>query len=492
MNPFWFHLDNLLLHAAAAVFLFLIVRRLGVRPVYAFLAVLLWALNPQKVESVAWLAERKDVLCGVFSFAAVWCFLRAFSRRKISWAAGILCVCALFSKPSAAAIPGVLLVYAVCLVLRKRVTFRKAAGLCAAPLLIFFAGFLWAWHVTAKTNPGHFETNLLVPFSNLFRYPLTALVPYDLNPVYPTIGMWSDILPVIAAGVVLLCLFLIAAVRLRFGGEWILCVLLIVGGTSVPVLELWRLGPFDFCDRYNYQISAAVLAVCAILAGRAVRMVPKSGRILIPLFTVWVLVFAFMTAAYLPVWRDMDSLSKSIIRREGRINGKGFEMALVTAFRTENRAYLVEILDDLPRLDPYQKDYSAGRSVTKQFLLGHLAMTAGKFSEAAKIFADLRSEMLSNPESLFPWEGILNVFYHDYAVMENYRGNIPSAVNFLKKELAVLEKKHDRSMRYYCAAAMKADLEKDNAALLKAWRNILQLNPAMRPQFERVKKAKGL
>ncbi len=492
LNPFWFHLDNLLLHALASVFLFLILRRLGIRPLLAFFAALLWAVNPQKAESAAWIAERKDVLCGAFVFASVWFFLRAFSRRKISWAAGILCVLALGCKPSAASVPGIMIVYAVCMALRNRVTFRRGLIMCSVPVLISLAGTAWTGFMTMKTNPGFLETNLLVPVSNLFRYPLTALVPYDVNPIFPSIGTLNDILPVIAGGIVLLCTFLILALLLKFSWKWILCALLIIGGTAVPVLGLWRYTDFDFCDRYNYLVSASVLAVFGIMAERFCRMRPQRYGAVLLFFLAGSVIFSAMTLSYLPAWRNMGTLCRHVLGKQGRLNAKVMENSLITALRMEDRTCLQEVWDSFSRMDPHQKKYRCAVKTSRLFIQGHLALTGGQFEKATKIFSRLRSEMLVDSGKKFPWEASWGILYHDFAMAANLRGDVPSAIKFLNREIAFYNETTDRSMRYYYAAAMKADLEKDNDALLDAWKHILRQNPAMRLQFEQIKKMKGL
>jgi hypothetical protein len=71
----------------------------------------LFALHPTRVESVAWIAERKDVLCGFFCFLAIWAYLKAQeSSSKFRYATvTILFLLALMSKPMAVTLPFVLL-----------------------------------------------------------------------------------------------------------------------------------------------------------------------------------------------------------------------------------------------------------------------------------------------------------------------------------------------------------------------------------------------
>ena len=120
-SPWLYHLNNLLLHMAAGVFAYLCGLRLfsrgGSMPrAPAFIAALLFLLHPLRVESVAWVSERKDVLCAVFYLAAFWVYLRAAAsagrRRRIEYSAALLLfVAALLSKVMAISLPCVLVVY---------------------------------------------------------------------------------------------------------------------------------------------------------------------------------------------------------------------------------------------------------------------------------------------------------------------------------------------------------------------------------------------
>src|SRR5579862_8443563 len=80
MRSGWHHLMNVLWHAAATVMLFLFLdRATGARWRSAFVA-FVFALHPLHVESVAWVAERKDVLSAFFWFLALWAYVR-YTRR---------------------------------------------------------------------------------------------------------------------------------------------------------------------------------------------------------------------------------------------------------------------------------------------------------------------------------------------------------------------------------------------------------------------------
>ena len=78
VHPWGFHFTNVLLHAASAVLLFFILRLCTRRPWIAFFAAAFWALHPLRVESVAWVTERKDTLSTFFAFLSILFYLVAW------------------------------------------------------------------------------------------------------------------------------------------------------------------------------------------------------------------------------------------------------------------------------------------------------------------------------------------------------------------------------------------------------------------------------
>ena len=110
-SPAGHHFISVLLHALTAGLLYLVFTRLGARAWQASAGALLWALHPLRVESFAWAAERKDVLCALFFVAAVAAYLR-YQRAPRRGGYALWCLCgalALMSKPTAVSLPAVLL-----------------------------------------------------------------------------------------------------------------------------------------------------------------------------------------------------------------------------------------------------------------------------------------------------------------------------------------------------------------------------------------------
>jgi Flp pilus assembly protein TadD len=102
-----FHLENLLFHAINTVVLYLVMWRMTSCRWRSALAVALWAVHPLRVESVAWVVERKDELAGMFGFAAIGAYVAYARRGRLSWyllVLGLLTL-SLLAKPMMAALP---------------------------------------------------------------------------------------------------------------------------------------------------------------------------------------------------------------------------------------------------------------------------------------------------------------------------------------------------------------------------------------------------
>ncbi len=110
-NPGPRHAVNLALHTLSTLLLFLVMSRLTKRVWPSGFIALAFALHPLHVESVAWIAERKDVLCAVFFLAAIWVYA-SYVAKPAPWRYVLILIafgCALMSKPMAVTLPFVLL-----------------------------------------------------------------------------------------------------------------------------------------------------------------------------------------------------------------------------------------------------------------------------------------------------------------------------------------------------------------------------------------------
>ena len=289
MDPFGYHLTNLVLHAANAVLFYLVALRLlalaspalaverpGLR-VAALAAALLFSVHPLRVESVAWATERRDVLCGLFYLLAVLSYLRAADylrandararHRRVWYAATIAAgAAAMLSKSMAVSLPAVLLL--LDLYPLKRLTLDRSLLLDAgrrrvlassAPLFLFAAAaavlaVLAVGRADALTTVGRMgivERLSLACFSLAF-YPFKMLVPLHLSPLYelpPSIHWWT--LPFALSTLVVIGITgLAVGLRRRWPAltaAWVGYVVMLL-----PVSGIVHNGPQITADRYSY------------------------------------------------------------------------------------------------------------------------------------------------------------------------------------------------------------------------------------------------
>lgn len=167
-NPFIYHLDNLLLHLAVTVMVFLFCLRCGLSVLAAGLAALIFGLHPAHVESVAWVTEHKDVLYAFFYILALLCYLRYLRVRKEApgyrrgWAFGLTLIFGFLSvlaKPMALSLP--LVLFVLDWFFKRELTIRSCmekmyCGLAIIPVA-------WITYVSQMRTPDiHFPGSILI------------------------------------------------------------------------------------------------------------------------------------------------------------------------------------------------------------------------------------------------------------------------------------------------------------------------------------------
>src|SRR5262245_31578630 len=194
LAPWGHHLTSLLLHLANTALLFAALRRLSGSPWRSLAVAALFALHPLHVESVAWIAERKDVLSTAFWFAALWAYARYAERPSaaryalVALAFGL----GLMAKPMLVSLPLTLLVLDVWPLRRAR-TGKLAAVLPLVveklPLLAMSLASSIATWLAQKTygavTESPFTTRLASAVLGYWGYLEKTLWPAGLSAFYP-------------------------------------------------------------------------------------------------------------------------------------------------------------------------------------------------------------------------------------------------------------------------------------------------------------------
>lgn len=363
IHPWGFHLSNVLLHAANAVLLYFILLAAVRRPWLAFFAAAFWSLHPLRVESVAWVTERKDTLSTFFAFLSILFYLKAFSPRGRGRSArdgnqemG----------PSSSSFHFSLFTFRSRKGLQCLALVAFAAGLLSKPMLVtlpflFLLLDVWPLHRVPSSLPAAFRTLLRLalrkwPFfllsavcavatkilqtdatvqlpllqrlywlpSNYFFYLAKSFFPVALVPMCPGLS----VRPLFSASVALFFL-LLAAVAVR---SFRRCPGFAVGlaaftGLLFPVSGIVFIGNYPVADRYSYLpaigLSLAIASLLEILHPTPVSPAKPESRIPNPksrptLFTFRFSLFTCLAIALLalsavsrhilPTWENSDAL----------------------------------------------------------------------------------------------------------------------------------------------------------------------------------------
>jgi tetratricopeptide (TPR) repeat protein len=328
MNPTGYHLTSLLIHAANAVLVYAVARRLFLTSGWprlagrgdlvtlgAACAALLFAIHPLRVESVAWATERRDVLSAFFSLSAILAYLGAADasrgRRKY-WGAVVLFACALLSKATSMTVPAVLLILNV-YPLRR---IGGAVGWWSAgaqrvyrellPFAILASGAA-VLSIVALHPPGQlgFGQKLAVSAYSLAFYVWKTVVPVGLSSLYqmPQRVDPSGVIFVLSYAVVLG--LIVAAWFARRRAPAITAAIAAFVTITLPMLGVVQNGPQIAADRYTYHAAPAL----ALLAATAFLSLPHPRAVIsIAGLAALVVTLGALTWSQTEVWNSPETL----------------------------------------------------------------------------------------------------------------------------------------------------------------------------------------
>ena len=332
-----YHLTNALLHAVNAVLFTLVALDLlgrtatgmaasaRVLAMAAAFAGLFFGLHPLRVESVAWITERRDLLSSFFFLAAVLAYLkwtrsgvgqRASRRapRLYGLALGFF-VLGLLSKVSVVVLPMVLLVLDIYPLGRwraegwRRVMIEKVPFFALSLVFGMVASLGQArneWLYTLDQHP--IPSRLAQAFHGLVFYVWKTVLPFGLLPIYE---MRFPVNPLEPRFVVAFVLVLVAAAGIfaaRKRAPWLAAAAAVYVLVLMPVIGLAQNGPQEVADRYSYVscMGWALLAGGAMLAGLARR--PGFARPMLLAGAVVAAGLFVLTWRQVGVWRNTASL----------------------------------------------------------------------------------------------------------------------------------------------------------------------------------------
>ncbi len=477
LNPLGYHLQAILLHAGNTFLVTRLVIRIldsqkgaatayWLRPlpegrgilIAAGITGLLFGLHPLHVESVAWVSERKDLLCALFFLLSIRSYLdyvqrdegdagsfRLNGRYLLSL---MLFVCALASKTMAVSLPLVLLILdwyplgrirslndATVRVMEK-IPFL-AASLGIAVISIVAQKSLGALSMMATTP---LWSRLLVAFRALAAYLVMMLFPVHLIPIYPYPRVISLLSAEYATAIVVFLAITAGCIRsARKQPVWLAAWSYYLV-TLFPTLGIVQVGVHSMADRYTYLPSIGLFLLTGLGAawlwgGAKSRKAPQ--RIITVSALVLVVVLSFLTLHQISVWRTSAELWNHVIG-SGTYNPMAYN----------SRGHMYKDRGDFDRAiadygvaiaqEPAQAEYLVNRGVAYA--------EKGDFQRA---LVDLDRAIALNPKEYMAYNNRANVWYrrgdYDRAIEEFTRAIVlnPLEPLAIQNRGAVFEKKGD-------------------------------------------------
>lgn len=473
MNPFGYHLTNLLLHAANAVaFYFVAARLLSLAfsssrdELFILLgaasAALLFALHPLRVESVAWVTERRDVLSGLFFLMAVRFYLEAATAitaaRYKKWLALTLAVfiLSLLSKAVAVTLPAALLVLDFYPLGRLGGIYRQwIAGtnrtiwiekipfvlLAAIAGWVALLGQYTSVAVRSLAQTGVPERLAQVSYGLVF-YLRKTIAPAGMSPLYQLPENFDPLdWPYLASAAVALGLTaLLVILRHRWPAG--LAVWVYYLAFVLPVSGIVQAGPQLVADRYSYL---ACLGWALLAGGGVVNLRSrweKHGRMFAVATSTLVMLAAFalgfLTWRQTQVWHDTETLWRQAVTLDP-------ESSIA-------RNQLGNALADRGALDEAIEQYRQALRIRPAYAGAHynLAMAladggeldgAMHHYEAAVRFDPANANAHNNLGAILARRGELDAAIEHYRQALQIRPDFPEARDNLNRALAIGSKR---------------------------------------------------
>ncbi|HTO07842.1 MAG TPA: tetratricopeptide repeat protein [Myxococcota bacterium] len=414
------HLENALLHGLCSALVFLALARLTGQAARSAAAALLFAVHPQHVESVAWVSERKDLLCAAFGLIAlvVWPDWARGGRR---WAYGVALAAqaaGLLAKPMLVSLPLLLLVLDAWPLRRAwstRLLLEKlpfaALSLASSVMTLVAQGTAMQLEVDL---PNRLDNALVALALTLGQ----SLVPVGLAVMYPHPVYWP-LLQVLAAAALLAGLAA-AAFALRRRAPYLAAGALWFAIGLGPTLGLVQVGFQARADRYAYLPQIGVAWAVVWGAADVLARVP-AARALGPTLTVLAAAaLAFGTRAQLQFWRSDSALWERALAVTGPnyYAETEYAMGLAAVGRIdESLPHFARAVELNPRWPRAQAHYA--------FALYYTGDPAGAAQHLERAFA------------LTPEPGAASMWHVFYARALAQTGRFDAAAEHYEKQLAL-------------------------------------------------------
>jgi tetratricopeptide (TPR) repeat protein len=473
MNPRGHHLTNVIIHTASSLLLLLLLIRFTGSLWRSSFVAFLFALHPLHVESVAWVAERKDVLSAFFWFLTLLFYSEYVSKQKPTlYILSLLTfVLGLMSKPMLVTLPIVMFLMDFWPLNRYRYEDQgqgpqpSASGFPLYALvkekIPFFVCSLLSAVVTiyAQNKGGAVQSFVAMPIGLRIENALTSYVmyiikmlwPQDLAVLYPfsfSIPLWEVI-----GSLLFLILVSGATIRLRHRYPYLLVGWFWFLVTLVPVIGLIQVGLQSMADRYTYIPLIGLFIMIAWGVPNLARGIKHWEGTLALLACAVIIASAALTWQQLGYWRDSISLFRHALQCTTGNYYAHNNLGVALASKGDLDAAIKEYYEAL-RLFPNYSDPHNN--------LGLVLASKGDLNAAIKEYKQSLRLEPKNPYS-----------YNNLGIALARKGDMDSAIQRFQEALRINPDNAGTHNNLGFALAIKGDLD----AAIKEYHEALRLDP---------------
>ena len=339
MNPLGYHLVNLVLHATTAVLVYAIILFLLVRSGWfdgrdvvvrlaAAAGALFFSIHPLRVESVAWITERRDALSGCLLVLSVLAWLRYTADPRRRWYAISLVAFALslLSKAWGITLPVAMLLMDVYPLRRFDPERRRAVlveklpfiGLAIVAAIVAFQAQRWVGAMDIVE--GHTWIDRIVQSGyGLAFYFVRTFIPGANNPLIALKPSFNPFEAQYLAGAVAAVIVTVIVIVFRKKHPWFLAAWLIYAVSVSPVLGLTQAGPQLVAERYSYLACLPFAVLVAASLALTLNRWRLAGVVAVVVLGLW----GFQSWLYCHAWRDSISLWSRAVAQDSE-NGQAW------------------------------------------------------------------------------------------------------------------------------------------------------------------------
>lgn len=393
LSPKPYHVTNLIIHLLNTLLVFAFIWLLTQQQWVAFITALLFAIHPMHVESVAWVAERKDVLYAFFYLSALCTYLIYLKKEKskgLFYAITFfLFVLATLSKAMAVSLP--IVFFALDYFLDRKINFKVMAEKLPFIITAFIFGYIAiqaqkSVNAIADISDYNFFDRILFTGYGLLTYLWKAIAPVHLSCFYDYPMKVNGMYPIVfyMAPVLILALaFLIYRSSRKekdvlFGFGFFLITILLV-------LQILPVGGAIIAERYTYLPYIGLFFIVARWINTLLENKSQKAKIAVAGLTLFSVLFCYLTVQRCKIWNNSIVLWNNVIQQFDNapkaFNGRGDAYNIAQQYE--------KAIPDLDRAIQLKNDYFEAyynRGLAYYYL--------GKYTEAIQ---DYTSALQYNP-----------------------------------------------------------------------------------------------